>query len=122
MDPWKLNPARDLGLPLRERLRSTRREGGLLDSIAQISARTVVRLILLVYHRLRIRGRENLPRDCPFILIANHASHLDSIVLAAMCPWRIRRRMYPIAAECERAVRALGGLPPAAAAPPTAQP
>lgn len=98
MDPWKLQPARDLGLPLGQRLRSTRREGGLIDSIAQIAARTLVRIILRVYHRISYHGRHNLPRSTPFILIANHASHLDAIVLASALPWSLRRRTYPIAA------------------------
>lgn len=98
MDPWKLQPARDLGLPLGQRLRSTRREGGTLDAIAQIVARTIVRIILRVYHRIAYRGLKNLPRDFPFVMIANHASHLDAIVLASAAPWRLRRRMYPIAA------------------------
>jgi 1-acyl-sn-glycerol-3-phosphate acyltransferase len=98
MDPWKLEPARDLGLPLGERLRSTRREGGLIDSCAQFAARSLVRAYLRLYHRFRIVGAENLPSDCPFIMIGNHASHLDAIVMAQSVPWRIRRRMYPIAA------------------------
>jgi 1-acyl-sn-glycerol-3-phosphate acyltransferase len=98
MDPWKLQPARDLGLPLGQRLKSTRREGGLIDATAQFLARCIVSVILLIYHRYTVRGSQNLPADCPFIMIANHASHLDSIALAQSVPWKIRRRMYPIAA------------------------
>lgn len=98
MDPWKLQPARDLGLPLGQRLRSARREGGLIGSCAQLTARALVRVYLRVYHRFRVVGAENLPADCPFVMVANHSSHLDSIALAQSVPWRIRRRMYPIAA------------------------
>lgn len=98
MEPWKLQPARDHGLPLLQRLRSTKREGGLIDTIAQLGARVVVRSYLRVYHRVEFVGREHLPPEPPFVLIANHASHLDAVVLASMVPWRTRRRMYPIAA------------------------
>jgi 1-acyl-sn-glycerol-3-phosphate acyltransferase len=98
MDDWKLTPARDHGLPLGKRLRSTRREGGLIDTCAQITARAFVRIYLKFYHRLEAEGRENLPGDRPFVLIANHASHLDAIVMASLLPWRIRKHMYPLAA------------------------
>jgi len=32
MEDWKLEPARDLGLPLNERARSLRRESGLVEA------------------------------------------------------------------------------------------
>jgi 1-acyl-sn-glycerol-3-phosphate acyltransferase len=95
---WELRPARDLDLPLPARLRSTRREGGLVDSVAQFTARTVVRGYLKTWHRVEHEGRERLPASCPLVLIANHCSHLDSIVLASMVPWKVRKRMFPIAA------------------------
>lgn len=98
MEPWKLQPARDFGLPLLHRLRSTRREGGLIDAVAQLTARATVRAYLRLYHRVSHTGLENLPVEPPFILIGNHCSHLDAVVLASMVPWAIRRRMYPIAA------------------------
>lgn len=41
---------------------------------------------LLTQTPLRIRGVENMPHDRPFILVANHASYLDGLVLVAALP------------------------------------
>ncbi len=49
-------------------------------------------------HRLEIRGRENLPARRPFVLVSNHASHLDAVVLAAILPARHVGSVFPIAA------------------------
>jgi 1-acyl-sn-glycerol-3-phosphate acyltransferase len=42
-------------------------------------------------------GRDNLPREPPLILAANHVSHLDALVLADPLPWRLRDRVFPVA-------------------------
>src|SRR4051812_23243109 len=98
MDDWKLQPSRDLDLPLSKRLKSERREGGLIDTIAQISARTFIRIYLKLWYRVEYIGREDLPDKGPFVLSANHGSHLDSVVIAAMLPWRLRKNTFPLAA------------------------
>jgi 1-acyl-sn-glycerol-3-phosphate acyltransferase len=36
--------------------------------------------------RLDVRGLENLPRDGPYVLVANHASYLDGVVVVAALP------------------------------------
>lgn len=38
--------------------------------------------------RLALRGREHLPAHGACVLVANHASYLDGIVLVAALPWR----------------------------------
>jgi 1-acyl-sn-glycerol-3-phosphate acyltransferase len=98
VEDFQLKPARDHGLPLTQRLKSTRREGGLIDTIAQVSARTLVRGYLRVWHRVTHEGLENLPASCPLVMVANHTSHLDSVVMAAALPWRLRRTVFPLAA------------------------
>lgn len=98
MDDWKLEPARDLAMPLDKRLKSLRRECGLIETAAHLSWWSAVRVYLNVCHRLRIHGRENLPAAPPFVLVANHASHLDTLVLAASLPWRLCDRIFPVAA------------------------
>jgi 1-acyl-sn-glycerol-3-phosphate acyltransferase len=97
-EEWKLRPARDLGLPLRERLRSVRREGGLGSALAQAAWRGGVRLWLRLYHRLGVEGRENLPAAPPFILVANHSSHLDALSLGAALRGPAAARAYALAA------------------------
>jgi len=98
MDDWKFQPARDLGLSPGDRLKSLKRESGLLDTMLHHVWWGFVRGYLKVYHRLSVRGRENLPAEAPFILVANHASHLDVLALAGSCPARLRDRIFPIAA------------------------
>ena len=98
MADWKLEPARDLGLPLGKQLRSLQRENGLIFTALHLTWWSCVRGYLAVWHRLAIRGRENIPREPPFVLVANHASHLDALVLAGAVSWRIRDRLFPIAA------------------------
>jgi 1-acyl-sn-glycerol-3-phosphate acyltransferase len=43
-------------------------------------------------------GREHLPVKPPFVMIGNHASHLDALVLATPLPLTIRDRVFPLAA------------------------
>ena len=98
MSDWKLRPARDLGLPLAERLRSVRRESGLAGAVVQAGWRGGVRTWLRLYHRLTVEGRENLPAAPPFILVANHSSHLDALSLGAVLRGPAARRAYALAA------------------------
>src|SRR5207247_969021 len=49
-------------------------------------------------HRLQVTGGEHLPKSAPFILIGNHASHLDAIVLGSPLPWKLQDRVFVLAA------------------------
>src|SRR5436190_1740029 len=68
---------------------------GGLRSLAAVAARLWLRL----YHGLTITGRENLPADRSFVLVANHASHLDTLCLLAALPIGRLHQAYPAAAE-----------------------
>jgi 1-acyl-sn-glycerol-3-phosphate acyltransferase len=85
-------------MPPVQRARSLRRESGLISTLAHGARWALVRGYLAVYHRLQITGREHLPQKAPFILIGNHASHLDAMVLSAPLQWRVQDRVYPLAA------------------------
>ncbi len=98
MKRWRLEPARDLGLPLGKRLRSLKRESGLIDRTARLAWWSAVRVYFAVAHRLSVKGREHLPTKPPFVVVANHASHLDAMVLAAAMPRRLWNCVFPIAA------------------------
>ena len=98
VEPWQLQPARDTGLTPAERFRSVRRESGLLESAAQQACFSVLRIYFSIAHRLTITGREKLPAHGPFVLAANHCSHLDALVLGAALRPRHRERAFPIAA------------------------
>jgi 1-acyl-sn-glycerol-3-phosphate acyltransferase len=98
MEPWELQPARDTGQTPAERFRSVRRESGLVESLTHHACFSMVRIYFAIAHRLTIVGRENLPLHGPFILAANHCSHLDALALGAALTPRHRERAFPIAA------------------------
>lgn len=98
MEEWHYRPARDQDLAPAGRMRSVRREVGLMPATASALRWGAARLWLRLAHRLRVVGREHLPAELPFVLIANHASHLDALVLASVLPLRHNHRCFPIAA------------------------
>lgn len=98
MRKFDLQPAKDLGLPMAERAKSLQREPGLLSLLSCHGWWAVTRSYLKLYHRLDIVGRENIPTEPPFVLVANHTSHLDALMLAAALPARHRRYVFPISA------------------------
>ena len=98
MDDWRYDPAHDFGLETGERLRSLQRESGLVSSITRIGWRMAVRSYLRCWHRLALEGREHLPSEPPFVIVANHTSHLDAVTLAAALPIALRDQVLPLAA------------------------
>jgi 1-acyl-sn-glycerol-3-phosphate acyltransferase len=98
MEPWNLQPARDTGLTPSERFRSVRRESGLLESLTHHFCFSLVRIYFAIAHRFTIVGRGKLPAHGPFVLVANHCSHLDALALGAALTPRHRERAFPIAA------------------------
>lgn len=98
MSDWKLEPAHDLDLSLTDRAKSLSRESSLIETFGHHVYWGTIRAYLRLYHRLVVTGRENLPLKPPFVVISNHASHLDAMVLAAFMDWRLRDFVFPIAA------------------------
>jgi 1-acyl-sn-glycerol-3-phosphate acyltransferase len=95
---WDYDPAKDLGLPPNERWKSLRREPGFGETAISHAWWGAAKAWLAVRQRLTIEGRPSIPRDPPFLLVANHTSHLDALVLGAAVPARLRARTFPIAA------------------------
>jgi 1-acyl-sn-glycerol-3-phosphate acyltransferase len=58
-----------------------------------------LRPFFILFIGLRVRGREHLPAKDPFILIANHSSHLDAASLLFLFPLSRLRRVRPVAAK-----------------------
>jgi len=98
MEDWKLEPARDLGLPHQQRTRSLSRESGLIESVLHRIWRSGMRGYFAVWHRLAVSGAQNFPVHPPFVCVSNHASHLDAPAVACALPGRWCDRVFPIAA------------------------
>jgi 1-acyl-sn-glycerol-3-phosphate acyltransferase len=65
---------------------------------------------LQLYHGLTIVGRRNLPVDRSFLMVANHASHLDTLCLLRALPIERLHQVFPVAASdyfCVNAMRSL---------------
>src|SRR5581483_11370509 len=99
MTPWSYQPASDLDASIVERLRRFPREPDMFVYGARSAAALVLRAWLRGYHRLRISGAENLPRQGSFVMVANHASHLDTLCLLASLPLRKLHRAFPAVAK-----------------------
>lgn len=99
MEPWQYQPATDLEQSLPERLRHFPRQPDMLVYGLRLLSSCFMRFWLRCYHRLTIHGRENLPGDRSFILVANHCSHLDAMCLLAALPLSRIHRAFPAAAK-----------------------
>jgi 1-acyl-sn-glycerol-3-phosphate acyltransferase len=99
MDAWHYDPAADLEQPLVERLRHFPRQPDMLVYGLRSLAALACRAWLRTYHRFRVVGRERLPANGSFVLVANHASHLDALCLLAALPLGQLHRAFPAAAR-----------------------
>jgi len=96
---WQYEPAADLEQPLVERLQRFPREPDMAVYGLRSMAAVILRGWLRTYHRLEILGREHLPKDGSFLVVANHSSHLDALCLLAALPLRKLHRAFPAAAQ-----------------------
>ncbi|MBK8158602.1 MAG: 1-acyl-sn-glycerol-3-phosphate acyltransferase [Rhodospirillaceae bacterium] len=66
--------------------------------LRRLFALCVLRPIAIMMLGITVRGRENLPKAGPAIIIANHNSHLDTLVLLSLMPYRHIDIVRPVAA------------------------
>src|SRR5690349_16002974 len=100
MTPFTYATAPDLKLSPIERWAATPREPDILCYAARTAGALALRGWLATYFRLRIDGREHLPRASgrSFVMVANHASHLDALCLLSALPLGRLHHAFPAAA------------------------
>jgi len=96
---WQYEPAPDLDKSLADRLRRFPREPDLTVYALRSFVALLLRAWLRFYHRLEIVGRENLPANGSYVVVANHSSHLDTLCLLSAMPLRKLHRAFPAAAQ-----------------------
>src|ERR1700730_8465448 len=94
LEQWHYDPAADLDQKQMERLQHCPRLLAMLGFSVRSLAAVVVRCWFRVYHGLMIEGLQNLPADRSFVIIANHASHLDTLCLLSALPIRRVHRAF----------------------------
>ncbi|MBS0290714.1 MAG: 1-acyl-sn-glycerol-3-phosphate acyltransferase [Proteobacteria bacterium] len=58
----------------------------------------ITRPIILIMLGLNVVGRKNMPTKGPAVVLANHNSHLDTLVLLSLFPLSVINKVRPVAA------------------------
>lgn len=99
METWDYKPTDDFDKTPIERLSVFPRQPDMFWYGVRFAVHAVLRAWLKVWHRYRVTGREHLPEDVPFVMVANHASHLDALCLLSALPFASIQTTYPAAAK-----------------------
>jgi len=74
----------------------------ILDKVFYIAVKTLIRIIMFLFFRVQPRGRENIPKEGSFIIVANHASYLDPVAVQMVfmknISWVTKKEVYAIKA------------------------
>lgn len=99
MKPWIYTPSPLLDKTLREQLTTFPREPSWTVTGLRFVGTIFLRAFFGAYFRLKVVGREHLPKAGPFVLVANHGSHLDAVALSCALPLRQWAHAYAAAAQ-----------------------
>ena len=71
----------------------------MIRSLRRLFFFLIVHPFLQIAIGVNIRNRENLPSSGPAVIVANHNSHLDALMLMTLLPMRMLSHIHPVAAE-----------------------
>jgi len=90
-DMWKML----LAEPPKEKIRSRiDLHPNAFSSIVSFIGIKFIYLLYLLFFRLKVKGRENIPKKGPFVLCPNHSSYLDAFVVAASVPYECELNLF----------------------------
>jgi 1-acyl-sn-glycerol-3-phosphate acyltransferase len=98
MNEWEYRPSPDIDATMAETLRSFPREPRMLSYAIRTITALLLRGWMRTYHRMQVKGRDNLPDTGSYILVCNHTSHLDTLCLLCSVPLRQIHQTFPAAA------------------------
>jgi 1-acyl-sn-glycerol-3-phosphate acyltransferase len=98
MGTWRPAGALQLDVPFIARLMTFPREPDPLACQVRRAINVALRGYLRAYHRLQIVGRERLDIPGSFVIVSNHASHLDALCLLTALPMSRLDQAFPAAA------------------------
>jgi 1-acyl-sn-glycerol-3-phosphate acyltransferase len=98
MNRWRYSSAHDLGLEAKQRYCSPHRENDFVGNLMRLGWLASLRLVFKLWNRLEVHGLKNVPTQPPFVITANHTSHLDALVIASALSLRWRNQISPLAA------------------------
>ena len=64
-----------------------------METIFYLTAK-LVHLLSKILFRIKVTGRENLPRNYPFMLCPNHLSFLDSFLVVGVLPYHVIKQIF----------------------------
>jgi 1-acyl-sn-glycerol-3-phosphate acyltransferase len=99
MKRWTYTPSPLLDKTIAERLTTFPRDPTLTVYGLRLVGMLFLKAFFATYFRLRILGRGRIPKSGPFVLVANHSSHLDAVALACALPVRQWHHAYATAAQ-----------------------
>jgi long-chain acyl-CoA synthetase len=72
---------------------------GPLATVIKFLGLKVLYILLKLFCRLEVSGKEHLPREGPFLICPNHASYIDPFVVMSVLPLRAFKRVFFVGAS-----------------------
>lgn len=69
---------------------------GIFATLALIVMSRIARLAFQMFFRLRVEGREHLPKSGPLIVAPNHSSYIDGFIMGSIFPTGMTRRGFAL--------------------------
>lgn len=70
----------------------------LVNCLRYLFFATVVRFVVFFLIGARIKNREKIPKNGPAVIVANHNSHLDTLMLISLFKLKLLHKIHPVAA------------------------